>query len=452
MKFKKNKNTNNFNDMSYGGNPYTNDFSKGQFGTNPVKTPTSDKINLSILLATLIGGAVVQLISRPIYNNAINSIPRPVLIGLMFLILSIVLTALIFFLRPTEVRFSGYKPLGASRGGVIVVLILAIFLLAMLFQFLYSLGISGDNEEPTSCIFVIDNSGSMEDSDPEQERFRAVDAIIANKEDSFPYMIYGFADDVVVLREMGPKSAGHGDLTTVPEGGTSIKKSLEQILDDYSTGKWDGGDRPRVVMLTDGYATDIGFLSNMRKVLKNYQKNRISVSTVGLGAVDEDLMEQIASSTGGVFISVDNASDLLDAMSNAAIRQSKRDLLSARGYCRPEALYVIMRIVFLAILGMLIGALATVVYGDEYSVMVSLIVSAITSVLGAMIMEIGTYAMALNPALMWLIMWMLFAATLTLKHQRIIVHESGGFSGFDNSTFNDSSSNMTDDGTNYWSF
>ena len=97
MKFKKNKNTNNFNDMSYGGNPYTNDFSKGQFGTNPVKTPTSDKINLSILLATLIGGAVVQLISRPIYNNAINSIPRPVLIGLMFLILSIVLTSLNIF-------------------------------------------------------------------------------------------------------------------------------------------------------------------------------------------------------------------------------------------------------------------------------------------------------------------------------------------------------------------
>ena len=72
--------------------------------------------------------------------------------------------------------------------------------------------------------------------------------IMKDKDEDFPYMIYTFSDSLELVRDMAPKSKGHGDFRKEPFGGTSIRTSLDGIIDQYNDKKWEGGDHPRVVM------------------------------------------------------------------------------------------------------------------------------------------------------------------------------------------------------------
>ena len=405
----------------YSSSPST--FGSPQPGSYKQKPRTTESLHIVLLVMTLIGGLVLQIISSLIYNGAVSSMPRSLLIGIMFLILSVGLTLLVSINKTAisnKLEFLGLPPFAAA-GALIVV----IFLAATLFQFLYGLGISKAYTEPTSYVFLIDNSGSMEDSDPDQVRYDAVDEIMKDKDEDFPYMIYTFSDSLELVRDMAPKSKGHGDFRKEPFGGTSIRTSLDGIIDQYNDKKWEGGDHPRVVMLTDGFATDIGMFSNIGKVLKKYNKEGISISTVGLGYVDENLMKQIANDTGGAFIQVDDVSLLADAMKTAAVTHTDRDLLSARPHGRLNALYGILRIIFLTLLGFLVGLLATVVYGDEDSVRLSLLTTVVTAVLGSLFMELGTELLGLSSTWMWVVMWVLFALTAVLKHTATTFKNAG---------------------------
>ena len=389
-------------------------FDSQQPGSYKHKPRTNESVHIALLIMSLIGGLVLQIISSLIYNGALNSMPRSLLIGIMFLILSVGLTLIVSIKKSVisnRIEFLGLPPIVAAGS-----LIIVIFLAATLFQFLYGLGISKEYTEPTSYVFLIDDSGSMEGSDPEQVRYDAVDEIMKDKDEGFPYMIFIFSDSIKLVRDMAPKSEGHGDLNTEPYGGTSIRGSLDEIINQYNDKKWEGGDHPRVVMLTDGYATDIGVFSNIGGVLKKYNKAGISISTVGLGDVDKSLMEQIANDTGGAFIQADDVSRLADAMKTAAVTHTDRDLLSARSHGRLNTIYAIIRIIFLTVLGLLVGLLATVAYGDEDSVKLSLLATAVTAVLGSLFMELGTELLGLSSTWMWGVMWMLFSLTIVLKH------------------------------------
>ena len=216
--------------------------------------------------------------------------------------------------------------------------------LGALFQWIYGLHINPNSSEPTSYVFVIDDSGSMEENDPGQLRYDAIGEVLEKKPSDFPYMVYGFANDVILLREMQPVSNGTAGLIGNSNGGTSIKGALDQVISDYQNGVWDGGRSPKVILLTDGYATDLGWFSSISGTLKQYARNRISISTIGLGDVDVGLLERIAAATGGVFIDISDASSLADAMENAATQYAIDDLLTTRYPGRMDILFGFLRI------------------------------------------------------------------------------------------------------------
>ena len=395
---------------------------------------TDESLFLWLLILTILVGVVMQLVGDVIYQKFLFAIPRPLLIGLLFLLLSTVLVAVIHI---TSFRRGYYQdsiledilPF-ENQLVVLAVLLVIIFLVATLFQFLYGLGGVRKGGAPTSYVFVIDDSGSMEANDPDQVRYHAVDEILEKHDDSFPYMVYGFASDVHLLRKMAPKSEGQETLAGKAEGGTSIKGALKRVISDYKTKKWSGEKRPRVVLLTDGAATDMTLRSSINGVLKDYRTQGISVSTVGLGSVDTKMMERIARGTGGVFISVKDASKLTNAMSSAAVLQSERDLVTTRYTDHLNILYAIMRIVFLAILGLLIGLAATVAYGDEDSKGIAALTTLITSVIGALVMEIGANGLSFSDVWMWREMWVLFAVTLVFKHPPMMRNSGAVVSGY----------------------
>lgn len=385
----------------------------------PVRRSRPTGFNIFLIILSAIVGLASWYLGRIIYDSYYVSMPRPLLIGILFALLCLALCFVIQIYSISSGCFE--RNIVTGNDGVagnilmIVLSVVLVFGLGVLFQWIYGLDSKRQITEPTSYVFVIDDSGSMEGNDPNQERYNAIRSVMLSMPDSFDYMVYGFSDSTYIIRDMAPKSAGIADISGNSYGGTSIKGALTQVLDDWENGVWDGGESPKVILLTDGYATDIGMFSSPNKVLQRYANAQINVSTVGLGSVDVSLMDKIAKMTGGVFVDVKDVSDLADAMASAISHYSSKDLLSARYQPNLNFLFGFLRVLFLSILGMLIGFAATIAYGFPESVTISLIGSAVKAVIGALLMELGTGVFGFSDRTMWLILWILIATLVAVK-------------------------------------
>lgn len=375
----------------------------------------ASKFNLVLIPITIIAGIVSWLIGQVFYAAFIDIMPRPVLIGCLFLMLGFILSAVVFAYSNAAGIFeenvlTGNQSIGSAIGLIAGGLAL-VFGTGVLFQWIYGLDITGKNPAPTSYIFVIDDSGSMEDSDPANERFAAIATVLDGMDEDFPYIVYGFANEVEVIKSMAPISEGIPNMSGYSSGGTAMKAALVRVIDDYESGAWDGGKSPKVILLTDGYAGDIDSFRSISNVLERYTEANISISTVGLGEVDYALMEDISETTGGVFIDVSNASELSGAMGSAARQHTDRDLVSVRHTGSSNILYGVLRVVFLTLLGSFIGLIAAAAYGNPDSTSFTVIMSIIQSFIGGLLMEIGT-DVGISDKFMWLLLWLLIASTL----------------------------------------
>lgn len=371
----------------------------------------STQFNFPMLLVSLVLGAAAWLIGLLIYNAAVDVWPRPLLIGVLFGSLALLVPLGILIVSNLQSTFEQDIITGGSAGSAIVLILIAALLitgLGTLFQWLYGLR-SRDLPTSTSYIFIIDDSGSMATNDPDQLRYSAIDEVLKGQSTEFTYTVYSFADSVSVLRPMQPSSGSEAPLAGISSGGTYIKRALKQVLADYQSGVWDGGKRPKVILLTDGYASDIPFFFTIRKTLKEYSKCGISISTVGLGDVDTSLMERIAETTGGIFVDISDAAMLGEAMKNAASHYSADDLLTVRSTVGKDFLYGFLRVLFLTLLGLCIGLVSAVAYGQMDSSSLVLLSSGILSLIGALLMELLT-AIGFPDKLCWFLLWLLIAA------------------------------------------
>ena len=376
------------------------------------------EFNVPMLAITLVLGAAVWFLCALLYETLEGSMPDPLLIGLLFGIFAFVMALGVFIVSSAFGTFEKNLISGGQSGSVIIFLAIGVLLLAALaalFQWIYSLRFRPGATEPTSYIFLIDDSGSTSSSDPRQLRYEAIAQVLRDKDADFPYMVYGFADEVTLLREMKPVSAGVEKLTGISSGQTAIKLALERVLDDYRNKLWTGGAAPKVVLLTDGAPTDFDYFSQISGILSEYSRNNISISVVGLGGADSSLMEQIASHTNGIYVDIQDAAMLAEAMTSAATYFAAGDLVSTRYDSNLSALFGFLRVLFLTILGTGIGLLAMVAYGQSESTSLILLSSIVTSAIGALLLELLTSLWDLPDKPLWFVLWVLIAATLCTK-------------------------------------
>lgn len=375
-------------------------------------------INGFLIAATILTGILAWAVGNFIYTALHDTMSRPLLIGIIFVILYGMLGIVVFSTSNLKGYFRKNIITGSSSAGGILLLLLAagavVFVAAALFQWIYGLSFGQTDSGPTSFIFVIDDSESMLDSDPQRARYAAIPTVLAGMDKDFPYMIYRFSDNIERIRDMAPISAGVSAPTGLSAGRTAIRAALSQVAADCENGVWEGGSRPKVILLTDGHATDMDYLSDIDPVLKRLTAAQISVSTIGLGAADRPLLDRIAQTTDGIFVDVSDVSELSAAMMSAAGRAAERDLVSAREAGSLGVLYGILRILFLTLLGTAIGLLMAVAYGFQDAVGLIAGSSVIKAVVGALFMELGTAA-GLPAKIMWLILWIMIALTIASK-------------------------------------
>lgn len=366
-----------------------------------------------MLIGSILAGAVFAVIGEIFYRTFHNGLPRVAMAELYFVGLFLFLGLAIWLIGKTVYS----RTFKGVLWGQWIKIFLGMLVLTAAFELLYEIRIKWKAPEIDSYIFAIDNSGSMDSSDPEGLRFAAIDAILEEKPGDFQYAVYTFSDDVVLARQMGGRSQGEDYDKGVNGGGTAVRKTLETILEDIESGELHlAGGTAHVIFLSDGYATDIKEFNKygITTVLNQYAQKEISVSTVGLLDADEDLLALMAEKTGGVFVDVDDVANLEAAMSEAGNpgTEDMRHLLGYRNAVRADILYAVMRILFITGLGVVIGLEKAVICEKFLDTAAVIRSSAVGSALAGICIEVGMNGLGIHPVLIRVLGCILISFTL----------------------------------------
>lgn len=349
------------------------------------------KLNVKLLVVSLIAGFVGAVLDAVLYHWLVNTMSLRILIPLLFAVFAGILCAAVSVYMACFGKGEEAFLMLEGRTMLTVGLICAVVVLffsAMLLEWLYDSDFQG-TQPSTSYIFVLDESGSMTINDPSYSRYSAVEDVMEHRSDNLPYAVYMFAEDCVQIRPMGNQTQGP---VKRPENAdyaignnTGIQNALETVLEELQSGRLEAGSAPHVILMTDGYASDMSTFSG-GSVLRKLSREGARISTVGLGSVDDGLMQRIADKTGGTFVMVEDAADLAQGFENVTLANSQNDLLSTRTGVRSNVLYFFLRLLFLLILGAVMGCLKAMACGEDF--LLILIVTLAGALVGTLLMEL----------------------------------------------------------------
>ena len=366
----------------------------GRGGRTVITDPNRKKVfDMSLFFISLIFGALGGLAGLKVYELTVEKLNRPLVILLTVGVFYLIFALAVYI-------FQHLRGVYAKRKGLAVTLVpLLLFIICIpafagLFEFIYERGVDFRSSGASSYIFIIDDSSSMEGtdgSDPAFERYAAIRKILDKQPDDFPYAVYSFSSKTACTRPMAPKSEGVDVQKMIDShvnmGMTNMLTALETVgadLDDMPG----AGKSPKVLFLSDGYASDIDSPADMDTALSAFTKRGISISTVGLGdGADVELMQAMAEKTGGVYMSVSDVDGMANVMNEAIESYVERDLLSQRGAVSPDWLYMIERILFMALIGCAAGLSVLLTMGITSKGMTA-IAAVIKGILAGLLLEV----------------------------------------------------------------
>ena len=267
------------------------------------------------------------------------------------------------------------------------------------------------DKTPSSYIFLIDDSGSMESNDPTNLRNSAIFTVVQQCDGNFPICIYKFASGCERIQDIQrAASAPLRDYGFCSEGGTDIVGAISRVLTDIQKGSISAGQSPIILLFSDGESSSLG----MKPTLREAKKYNVAISTIGLDNASERYLKNISSRTGGVYISINDISQLGEALNDAGQRNSQyeRNLLNFRIFANPDYIYAIIRFVFLLVL-CLGGTLLKAMYFCATDMKNKAVFSSIVfSVIGAALIEFGMNSLCYNENTMRLLFCICYMALI----------------------------------------
>ena len=235
----------------------------------------SHSFDFVTLVVSIIGGIAGYFLSDLVYQQ-LGDLWSPLAIGIRIIVLFAVVAVFVLIYS----LINGNQSEFGKNVLLLVVSVIAVLIVSTLFEYIYEMNFFDKQntvyKSPTSYIFIIDNSASMNTSDPNSLRYDAIEEIIKDKDEDFPYGVYSFNSNIQCIRDVAPKSDGIGDLKVKNTGDTQIRKTLESLLEDYKNDYLDDlGDNPKFLLLSDGYATDAKTVNMMEDTLNDYVDNHI---------------------------------------------------------------------------------------------------------------------------------------------------------------------------------
>lgn len=376
------------------------------------------QLNVRLLIVALIAGVIAAAADLALYYFLVDVMSARILIPVLVAVFAVILCGaitvymLIFKESDDDIWFLN------GRGMLCIALaicLLVTFFATMLMEWIYDSDVVA-NRGTSSYIFLQDESGSMDWNDPSLRRYQAIETLMGSGHSNAPYAVYAFDDHCELIRPMGNASQGALQRPTGEwGGGTYLKNAFDVVLADIQSGKLQVGNAPHLIVLTDG--EEIHDMDNTLPIdlQTRMKKLGIRVSTIGLAQVDEALLRNIASSTGGSFVMVSDAAELQQGFSTVAMTNKQQNLLSQR---LGGTLDAILRILFLVLIGALIGCMKGIACGDEF--LLNLLITTGGALIGAVVMEVGLalgLPVLVAQAIYWLLMCVIIHHTKEKIHQ-----------------------------------
>ncbi|MBX4146003.1 vWA domain-containing protein [Paenibacillus lautus] len=391
------------------------------------------KINPLLLLFSLVGGGIGFAIGEFLLRQWGTGLPVIVVTGIYFgiLALCIGLACLIAELISPRLNGSSWRQryTGTSWKLLIPSTLVALFLLGMLFEWVYQLN-PGSAKPVKDIVLIIDNSGSMKDTDPNQDRYTAAKNLInrMDEDNRVSVMVFDHATTLlqpftrVKNQEAKDEIIAEIDGLTTTDGGTDISLALEDTMTHIQESH-DAARSAMVIMLSDGFSE-----TDHARVLADYKQQQIAVNTIGLSLVNPDgaqLLQTIAAETGGQYYDVQNAADLSFVFQKIYDDVGDRSLLTKRtGVMEDSVYYQIVRIAAMLLIGAAMGLSLGIVFDNRHLALSFSIGGAVSGVLAGVVLEYGLSGVEVGDASIRMLACFILAGVIALFTLVIPVKEN----------------------------
>ncbi|KAF6574116.1 VWA domain-containing protein [Paenibacillus polymyxa] len=334
------------------------------------------KFNVLLLLFGLLGAVVGFILGELILHKLIGHWPHIIVIGLYFgiMALCIGLGCLIGELISPQLNGHSWRQRysGLSWKLLVPATLVMLFVAGLLLELGYQVNPEG-RKSVQDLVLVIDNSGSMQQTDPDNERLTAAKSLIGQMDGDKRVAIVSFDSTAQLVQPFTPirtdaeKQAVYSkidSMQTIMSGGTEIRLALDETIKEIETqGNAEKGSL--VIMLSDGFSE-----LDTQTALAPYIARQIPVNTIGLKLAESDgiaLLQNIANLTGGTYSNVANAQGLTQAFGKIYNKIGDRTLVTERTGEYADSLYfAIYRVTALVIIGALLGLALGLMFDNRF--------------------------------------------------------------------------------------
>ncbi|MEJ8302905.1 vWA domain-containing protein [Saccharibacillus sacchari] len=360
------------------------------------------KINLLLLLLALVGGAIGFGIGEWLLNHFEGKTSSILLVGIYFGVLALCIGLGCMVAETISPKLNGRswkeRYSGFSWKMLVPVTLAAFLLLGSLFEFVYELDLGGV-KKINDIVLVIDNSGSMIDTDPQNERFTAAKELIARMDAEKRVAVFTFDDVPQLVQPLTPvatdseKQQVYAKIDAIEE--TEFSTNIDQALTatmEHIRDKGNANSGAMVILLSDGIA-DV----NLDNILSSYQSQRVPINAIGLGkglvVEAEDgflLLQNIAERTGGTYTDVSNADQISLAFQDIYRNLDDHTLLTERTGAPAGSTYLqILHIVLILLIGAGLGIALGVMFDNRFLAKSFGIGGAVAGLAAGLILEFG---------------------------------------------------------------
>ncbi|WP_239713042.1 vWA domain-containing protein [Paenibacillus sp. 19GGS1-52] len=380
------------------------------------------KINPLLLLFSLLGAGVAFLIGELLLGRWLGEMPSIVLVGIYFAIVALgvgVGCLLAEMISPTLNGYSWKQRYLGLSWKLLPLTVVLLFGVGAVTEFVYELNFGGVRPVK-DVVMVIDDSGSMMQSDPNNSRYSAAQSLVMQMDEDNQAAVLTFSDDTQVVQPLislsksanrDKVSAAIGNLQTT-EGGTNISGALNEAL-NVINGDAQTARGAMVIMLSDGASQ-----FDTTRELQSYVDRGIAVNTIGLGMQDpagSALLQDIANATGGQYYDVTDAGRLGSVFQQIYDRLGDRTLLTDRSDATKDSpYYAVVRILALLLIGAALGLGLGIVFDNRHLAKSFGIGGAVSGLFAGLILEFGLSSHSFLNGLIRLIALLVLAAIISL--------------------------------------
>ncbi|MCM3077695.1 vWA domain-containing protein [Brevibacillus invocatus] len=397
------------------------------------------KINLLMVLCSLVGGGIGYAVGEILLANFSGEWPTWLLMGLYFgqYAFFVGLMCLVAEMVSPRLNGQGWKQryVGASWKMLVPSTFLMIGVVAMLLQFAY-----GATFQTTSgsdnIVMLLDTSGSMKRSDPNNQLFPAAGDMVQKMEQGTNVAVISFNDRSEVVQPLIQLDSQTVKDEVVQKllqqagtsGGTNIEEALRTALEHLQTSqKW---NHSTIVLMSDGYSR-----VDLESALAPFKQANIVIHTVGMSAVDAEgtnLLKQISANTGGSYFDVEHADQITGVFGQIIeLTRQERTLVSDRSDATESSdLYASLRVLSMVIIGTLLGLALGLIFDNRHLAKSFIVGGAISGLLAGLVLESGFSSGDWPEMLLRLLATLLMAVVVALFTLLIPVAVNQGSSSF----------------------